>query len=116
MALGSWAAAFTVLVLGVAQVVTGSARAYWQGRDAQPGGWWEFLVWNLGGLTVIAGTLLGSVATVAIGSALLVAGLVLALLATLHPTSGVRGGSWSRTASCWLCWPSAHASASRSRW
>lgn len=81
---GSWAAAYLVLVVGVAQVAMGMARQQWTAADARRhGGWWQLACWNIGSIGVIAGTLLGATAIVAVGSALLVAALVLAFLASL---------------------------------
>ena len=82
---GSWAAAYLVLVVGVAQVAMGMARQQWTAADSRRhgDGWWQLACWNIGSIGVIAGTLLGATAIVALGSALLVAALVLAFLATL---------------------------------
>ncbi|HEY8473153.1 MAG TPA: hypothetical protein VIL37_11050 [Natronosporangium sp.] len=76
---GSWAAAYLVLVCGVAQYVMGRVL----GLPAVPGkpGWSLVAVWNLGNLAVIAGTLLEVPAIVDAGAVLLVAALGLAWLA-----------------------------------
>jgi hypothetical protein len=85
---GSWAAAYLVLVVGAAQIAMGSARQRWprSGSDAQ--GWMQLVLWNLGSIAVIAGTVTGLPPAVFAGSALLVAALVLALLATFRHGRG----------------------------
>lgn len=81
---GSWAAAYLVLVAGAAQVMMGSARRDWPRAGADAAGWRQFALWNLGNLAVIGGTVGDSTIIVFTGSALLVAALILALLATLR--------------------------------
>jgi hypothetical protein len=87
---GSWVAAFLVLVAGVAQAGIGAGQAYLAVTtptvafvSAQ------VVMWNVGCATVIAGTLLSSPATVAVGSAPLVAALVMSLVA-LRDHSGTQ--------------------------
>jgi len=76
----SWAAAYLVLVAGVAQVGLGVGQAL-----LAPGSLSarlvaiEVAVWNLGNAAVLAGTLLGATPLVDAGGALLVAGLALLL-------------------------------------
>lgn len=77
---GSWAAAFLVLVVGVAQHVMGWMRA---GVRDDRGGWVQVLGWNLGGALVIAGTLVTRPLLVDLGSVLLVVALAMALRADL---------------------------------
>lgn len=79
---GSWVAAFLVLVAGVAQFGIGASQAFLAVTAptvacvaAQ------VVMWNIGCATVIAGTLLSSPATVAIGSSPLLAGLVMSMVA-----------------------------------
>lgn len=93
---GSWLAAYLVLVGGVAQYAMGRARV-WFPRRAQPQlwGWVGFLGWNVGNAAVIVGTLLGLPPVVYLGSALLVATLLIALDAT-RPLSGSARDSDSR--------------------
>lgn len=74
---GSWVAAFLVLVAGVAQVALAVGQDALAVRAVTPSvATAECAMWNVGCLTVIAGTLLSQPALVAIGSAPLVATLV----------------------------------------
>lgn len=88
LAKGSWAAAYLVLVVGVAQIAMGSARQRWNRDDSDAGGWAQFTMWNLGNVAVIIGTATSAVLVVFAGAALLVVALVLAILATF----GIEGG------------------------
>lgn len=81
---GSWAAAYLVLVAGAAQVMMGSARQHWPRVGSNAQGWTQFALWNLGNILVIAGTVCGATIVVFLGSALLVAALILAFLATFR--------------------------------
>lgn len=87
---GSWAAAYLVLVSGVAQWVMGQARA-WHAMSPREKwwGWRQFSAWNLGNAGVIAGTFAGLPWLVALGSASLVVALVVALCAEWAPDSAV---------------------------
>lgn len=79
---GSWVAAFLVLVVGVAQIGIGAGQAYLAVTTRTLAFVAvQAVMWNLGCATVIAGTLLPSPATVAVGSAPLVAVLVLSMVA-----------------------------------
>ncbi|GGX98123.1 hypothetical protein [Streptomyces anandii] len=91
---GSWAAAYLVLVAGVAQVALGWGQAALAPRPpargrvlAQAG------TWNLGNAAVLIGTLTGVLTLVDLGGVVLVAGL--ALLADAV-RGGVRHGAQSR--------------------
>lgn len=77
---GSWAAAFLVLVLGVAQAIMGWMRA--AGTDVGGWGWLQVAAWNVGGLLIIAGTPTGVSVVVDLGAVLMAIALVLALIAT----------------------------------
>lgn len=79
---GSWVAAFLVLVAGVAQLGIGAGQAY-LAVTARTLAFVaaQAVMWNVGCATVIAGTLLSSPATVAVGSAPLVAVLLLSMVA-----------------------------------
>lgn len=79
---GSWAAAYLVLVAGVAQYAMGAAVTRWPPAGSAAVGWWWFALWNGGHLGVLGGTVAGSTTVVFIGSALLVIALVLAFVAT----------------------------------
>jgi hypothetical protein len=79
---GSWVAAFLVLVVGVAQIGIGAGQAYLAVTTRTLAFVAvQAVMWNLGCATVIVGTLLPSPATVAVGSAPLVAVLVLSMVA-----------------------------------
>ncbi|MGY5765324.1 hypothetical protein ACXET9_08985 [Brachybacterium sp. DNPG3] len=86
---GSWSAAFQVLVGGVMQGVLGIAQ---QGlADRAPGRGvlaTELLTWNVGGLAVIGGTVLGTPLLVDAGGALLVVTMVLMLRAVGRRAAG----------------------------
>ena len=86
---GSWSAAFQVLVGGVLQGVLGIAQhglaARAPGRGVLLA---ELLTWNLGGLAVIGGTVLGAPLLVDAGGALLVVAMVLMLRAVGRRADG----------------------------
>lgn len=83
--LGSWAAAYLVLVGGVTQVALGAGPALLApqspGRRAVTA---ELAGWNAGNGAVLAGTLLGATWLADVGGAALIAALALAL-------AGIRG-------------------------
>ncbi|WP_101600536.1 hypothetical protein [Brevibacterium sp. Mu109] len=98
LAHGSWIAAYLVLVGGVAQCAMGYART----RRPCLTGWWgwgQVGAWNLGNVLVIAGTLASEPPVVDVGSALLVAALVIALQATRPATGRTATGSVT-----WIEW------------
>lgn len=74
---GSWAAAYLVLIAGVAQVGLGLGQAHLAAR-VPPARvrLVEVVLWNVGNAAVLAGTLLRVVPVVYVGGALLVAALV----------------------------------------
>jgi len=79
---GLWVAAFLVLVGGVAQIGIAAGQSELTPSPPTPRfAALECALWNVAGLTVIAGTLLASPLTVTIGSVVLVAALVLATVA-----------------------------------
>lgn len=81
LVMGSWAAAYLVLVVGVAQVVLGGGQAVLVARpEAALAGWWrwsEVIAWNFGSLIVLVGGLVGPPWLIALGGVGLVAALVL---------------------------------------
>lgn len=94
----TWAAAYLVLVAGVAQVALGLGQAALAPRVpsrtrvvTQAG------VWNAGNVAVLAGTLTGVTPVVDLGGALLVVGLAL-LAAGVRGTSARSGARWQRWA------------------
>ncbi|MGB3733078.1 hypothetical protein [Microbacterium sp.] len=80
---GSWAAAYLVLVAGVAQYVMGIAVQHWH-RTGPAQNWWWFALWNLGHIGVVGGTVAHSTILVFVASGTLVVALVLAFLATFR--------------------------------
>lgn len=97
LARGSWLAAFLVLVLGVAQFgllwgwceLTDRPRSRREiARAAVP--------WNLGGLLVIVGTLVGAVWVVALGSGLVLRALGVSARAVQSSSTSLRAGRGRR--------------------
>lgn len=79
---GSWVAAFLVLVAGVAQIGVGAGQAYL--APLTPSATFiaaQCVMWSAGCATVIAGTLLSSPEVVVVGSAPLVAAVVMSIIA-----------------------------------
>ncbi|USQ76284.1 hypothetical protein [Ornithinimicrobium cryptoxanthini] len=74
---GSWAAAYLVLVVGVAQAVFGAGRAWLPAVETAPRPrlLLELSAWNVGSLAVLTGTVLDQVWLVVAGSVLLVGAL-----------------------------------------
>lgn len=74
---GSWAAAYLVLVVGVAQAIFGMGRAWLPAVAAASGPrlLLELAAWNVGSLVVVAGTVLEQAWLVVTGSVLLVVSL-----------------------------------------
>ena len=90
----SWAAAYLVLVAGVAQAALGVGQALLAPRvPSRRTVAVQFTAWNLGNGAVMAGTLAGITSLVDTGGALLVVALLL--------LSGVRASERPRT---WLLW------------
>jgi hypothetical protein len=88
--LGSWTAAYLVLVGGVAQVALGIGQAWFAPRSPGRGTvTTELAGWNTGNAAVLAGTLLGAGWLADIGGVLLAAVLVVVLArirgAVSHP-------------------------------
>lgn len=77
---GPWAAAFLVLVLGVAQLALGGGQA-WIAADIPQRSLvrWQLLTWNAGGAAVIVGTLTAVPALTSAGGLVEVVALVLFL-------------------------------------
>jgi hypothetical protein len=88
---GSWAAAYLVLVAGVAQIALGAGQALLASnpvpRRVIAG---ELTAWNAGNVAVLAGTITGAVPLADAGGALLVVALALLLVGV--PGTGWRGG------------------------
>ncbi|PFG44903.1 hypothetical protein ATJ97_0177 [Georgenia soli] len=87
---GSWAAAYLVLVAGVAQLGLGVGQALVPARLPTPRTRaWEIVMWNAGNTAVLAATLAGTPVLVAAGGLVLI--VALALFA--HAVRGPRTGS-----------------------
>lgn len=94
---GSWAAAYLVLVAGVAQLGLGIGQAWLApevpSRRRRAG---ELVTWNVGSLLVIIGTVVTQPIVVDLGAVLLIIGLVLFI-------TGVRGAAATVTpAGVWV--------------
>lgn len=89
---GSWAAAYLVLVVGVAQLVLAAGRVWLpEHLTATPSRLWvELAAWNLGSLAVLVGTMVESVSTVALGSLVLLGALASWAEAARRPREGHR--------------------------
>jgi hypothetical protein len=89
-ALGSWLAAFLVLVGGVAQLALGAGQAWW--RDQRPSRRRvavESWTWNVGVAATIAGSLLATPALTTVGGAATAAALVV-FLDAMRSSTGPR--------------------------
>lgn len=84
-----WMSAYLVLIVGAAQIGFGAGQA-WLSERLPSGGWitGEWIVFNLGNVGVIAGTLLGSFRMVLAGTVLFAAGTAAFLLGTRGPMRG----------------------------
>lgn len=90
LSLGSWLAAYLVLVCGAAQCAIGVVQDKFVTDPISRGMFAaEFVVWNGANLAVIAGTLLGFTVLVDLGGAALLAALVLALWITRRARHGI---------------------------
>jgi hypothetical protein len=78
--LGSWLAAFLVLVVGVAQLALGAGQAWLAGAaPSRATVRAELVAWNLGALLTIVGTLASAPVVTTLGGPAIVAALVLFL-------------------------------------
>lgn len=91
---GSWAAAYLVLVAGVAQIGLGAGQAMFGGRTSQRTVLAEIAGWNLGNAAVLAGTLADVGVVVDLGGAALLVVLVLLLRGALTGSGGSAGRPW----------------------
>jgi hypothetical protein len=81
--LGSWLAAYLVLVCGVAQCAISNQRRILSAAPLRPAQrWMLFGCWNIGNALVVAGSLFSIPVITDAGGLLLVAGLVLAAAGT----------------------------------
>jgi len=100
---GSWAAAYLVLVAGVAQVGLGAGQAMSGGRTSRRAVLAELTGWNLGNAAVLAGTLAGVGFIVDLGGAALLVVLALLLRSALTAGGAPPGrGRWLLRSYCAL--------------
>lgn len=91
----SWAAAYLVLVGGVAQVAFGFGQGSFNDAAATRSVVAQLLTWNVGNACVLAGTLAGPTALVDVGGVLLVASLLLLAPGLRRPAAAQsRAGRW----------------------
>jgi hypothetical protein len=92
--LGSWLAAFLVLVGGVAPIVLGTGQA-WLAAEAPPPGRVraEATTWYLGVAATVGGTLAGAPVVTTLGGLASAAALVLFLRGVARPGPGRRGAA-----------------------
>jgi len=84
----SWAAGYLVLVAGVAQILLGLGQWFFSNPKVPTAPWVvELTCWNLGNAAVLVGALVGVEVSIDIGSAALVATLVLFAAATWRTVS-----------------------------
>lgn len=89
--LGSWLAAFLVLVGGVAQLVLGLGQAWMAAEHPRPSVVAaEILLWNIGMALTVVGSLTSIPVVTTIGAPLVIAALVLFLLGVRNAIGGVR--------------------------
>lgn len=106
VARGSWAAAYLVLVVGVAQVALGVLQERLAARPTSPRlRAAELAAWNVGNAAVLGGTLASAEWVVDIGGLLLVVALALFLVAQ-RPAggSGLPPGSGAGRGRIWAVW------------
>jgi hypothetical protein len=93
---GSWAAAYLVLVNGVAQIALGRAQAALAlNRPSRATVATQLTAWNLGGLAVIGGTLVSAPLVVDVGGVLLVVALALMIRTVRGRTAGPGWALWT---------------------
>lgn len=86
---GSWAVAYIVLVLGVAQLALGVAQTAVTGGTTRSGTITaQVIAFNVGGVATLVGTLMGAAPVLWVGAVLQVIALVLFLVATAHGRRG----------------------------
>lgn len=96
-----WASAYLVLVVGLAQVLFGTAAGKLPGVDARPANWLVYAQFNAGNALVIASTAMKyaghgqHLGVTAVGSTLVVAGLALfAWVLRVAPSSRLKTGAY----------------------
>jgi hypothetical protein len=93
---GSWAAAYLVLINGVAQIALGKAQAALAPRPPSPRVLaTQLAAWNVGGAAVIGGTLMRVPLIVDAGGLLLVIALALMIGTVRGRTAGPRWALWT---------------------
>ena len=95
LAHGSWAAAYLVLVGGVAQIALGSCQRALTGRETpMPVLLTELAAWNIGSALVIGGTLVRNPVIVDVGGVALVVALGV-MARTVRGGAGPRWAVWT---------------------
>jgi hypothetical protein len=95
LAHGSWAAAYLVLVNGVAQVALGKSQAALAGSPSRRTVLGELIAWNVGSAAVIGGTLVRLPLLVDVGGVLLVIALAMMIATVRGTTAGPRWALWT---------------------
>ncbi|MBN9609205.1 MAG: hypothetical protein BGO26_03935 [Actinobacteria bacterium 69-20] len=89
----AWATAYLVLVGGVAQVFLGAAVSWLTPKAPARNAWLAWAGWNIGNAGVLTGQLTALIALTDVGTALLVASLVLVLASGHGVGSGLRAAA-----------------------
>jgi|SRR5690554_513820 len=91
---GSWAAAFAVLIAGVAQYAIGVAQSALAGRPSRRIVVGELVAWNAGSAAVILGTVITMPLIVDFGGLLLVVALALMVITVRGRSAGPTWALW----------------------
>lgn len=95
----SWAAAYLVLVGGIAQIAFGFGQAAFNSTSPARAVVVQLVAWNVGNACVIAGTFAGRTAVVDVGGVLLLAALLLLVPGLRRPAAALsragRGLLWA---------------------
>ena len=95
LAHGSWAAAYLVLVNGVAQIALGTSQAALAGTPTRATVIGEVAAWNAGSALVIGGTVMRLPLIVDVGGLLLVIALVMLIATVRGKTAGPQWALWT---------------------
>lgn len=95
LAHGSWAAAYLVLVNGVAQIALGKTQAALAGSPSRRAAASELVAWNTGSAAVIGGTLVRLPLIVDVGGLLLIIALAMMIATVRGKTAGPRWALWT---------------------
>jgi len=92
---GSWAAAFAVLIAGVAQYAIGVAQSALAGQASRRAVVGELVAWNAGSVAVILGTVVTLPLIVDFGGLLLVVALALMVVTVRGKGAGPTWARWT---------------------